>query len=53
MKAMRLHAINDFRLEEVEKPQPRGKEILHVHDENSYCPLPPLAGEVAPQGRKG
>ena len=25
---MRLHAINDFRLEEVEKPQPRGKEIL-------------------------
>ena len=28
MKAMRLHAINDFRLEEVEKPQPRGKEIL-------------------------
>lgn len=25
MKAMRLHAINDFRLEEVEKPQPRGK----------------------------
>ena len=30
-----------------------GIKILHVHDENSYCPLPPLAGEVAPQGRKG
>lgn len=28
MKAMRLHGINDFRLEELEKPVPKGKEIL-------------------------
>lgn len=28
MKAMRLHGIHDFRLEEVEKPVPKGKEIL-------------------------
>ena len=28
MKAMRLHAVNDFRLDEIEKPVPRGEEIL-------------------------
>lgn len=28
MKAMRLHQINDFRLEEIEKPVPKGDEIL-------------------------
>lgn len=28
MKAMRLHAINDFRLEEVDIPEPMGDEIL-------------------------
>ena len=28
MKVMRLHAINDFRLEEIETPVPKGDEIL-------------------------
>lgn len=28
MKVMRLHAINDFRLEEIETPSPKGDEIL-------------------------
>ena len=28
MKSMRLHAINDFRLENIEKPVPKGDEIL-------------------------
>ena len=28
MKAMRLHAVNDFRLEEVDVPVPKGEEIL-------------------------
>ena len=28
MKAMRLHKIGEFTLDEVEKPVPKGKEIL-------------------------
>lgn len=28
MKVMQLHAINDFRLEEIEKPRPKGDEVL-------------------------
>lgn len=28
MKVMRLHAINDFRLEDIETPKPKGDEIL-------------------------
>ncbi len=28
MEAMRLHGINDFKLEDIEKPEPKGKEIL-------------------------
>lgn len=37
MKAMRLHAIKDFRLDDIEKPVPKGDQILMKVDACGIC----------------
>jgi len=37
MKAARLHAIGDFRIDEIAKPQPKGEEILVKVDACGIC----------------